>query len=76
AVVESALGGMRLSTTIEGRQRFSVNARFAQDFRNNIQSLKRLQVQTMSFGPIPLETVADVKITEGPPMINSENAML
>lgn len=76
AVVESALGGMRLTTTIEGRQRFSVNARFAQDFRNNIQSLKRLQVQTMSFGPIPLETVADVKITEGPPMINSENAML
>ena len=76
AVVESALGGMRLTTTIEGRQRFSVNARFAQDFRNNIQALKRLQVQTMSFGPIPLETVADVKITEGPPMINSENAML
>ena len=76
AVVESALGGMRLSTTIEGRQRFSVNARFAQDFRNNIQVLKRLQVQTMSFGPIPLETVANIKITEGPPMINSENAML
>jgi Cu(I)/Ag(I) efflux system membrane protein CusA/SilA len=76
AVVESALGGMRLTTTIEGRQRFSVNARFAQDFRNNIQALKRLQVQTMSYGPIPLEAVADVKITEGPPMINSENAML
>lgn len=76
AVVESALGGMRLTTTIEGRQRFSVNARFAQDFRNNIQALKRLQVQTMSYGPIPLEAVADVKISEGPPMINSENAML
>lgn len=76
AVVESSLGGMRLSTTIEGRQRFSVNARFGQDFRNNIQNLKRLQVQTMGFGPIPLEAVADVKITEGPPLINSENAML
>jgi len=76
AVVESALGGMRLTTTIEGRQRFSVNARFAQDFRNNIQALKRLQVQTMSYGPIPMEAVADIKITEGPPMINSENAML
>ncbi|MEO6455804.1 MAG: efflux RND transporter permease subunit [Ginsengibacter sp.] len=76
AVVESALGGMRLTTTIEGRQRFSVNARFAQDFRDNIQSLKRLQVQTMSYGPIPLEAVADVRIAEGPPMINSENAML
>lgn len=76
AVVESALGGMKLTTTIEGRQRFSVNARFAQDFRNNIQSIKRLQVQTMSAGPIPLEAVVDVKLTEGPPMINSENAML
>lgn len=76
AVVESALGGMRLSTTVEGRQRFSVNARFGQDFRSNLQDLKRLQVKTMNFGPIPLEAVADVKITEGPPQINSENAML
>jgi Cu(I)/Ag(I) efflux system membrane protein CusA/SilA len=76
AVIESALGGMKLTTTIEGRQRFSVNARYGQDFRNNLQSLKRLQVQTMSFGPIPLESVADVKLSDGPPMINSENAML
>ena len=76
AVVESALGGMKLTTTVEGRRRFSVNARFGQDFRNNLQDLKRLQVQTMSFGPIPLEAVADVKITDGPPMINSENALL
>ena len=75
-VIESALGGMKLTTTIEGRQRFSVNARYGQDFRNNLESLKRLQVQTMSFGPIPLEAVADIKINEGPPMINSENAML
>lgn len=75
-VIETALGGMRLTTTVEGRQRFSVNARFGQDFRNNIEALKRLQVQTMNFGPIPLEAVADVKISEGPPMINSENALL
>ena len=75
-VIETALGGMKLTTTVEGRQRFSVNARFGQDFRNNIQALKRLQVQTMKFGPIPLEAVADIKITEGPPMINSENALL
>jgi Cu(I)/Ag(I) efflux system membrane protein CusA/SilA len=75
-VIETALGGMRLTTTVEGRQRFSVNARFGQDFRNNIESLKRLQVQTMNFGPVPLEAVAGIKITEGPPMINSENALL
>ena len=75
-IVESALGGMKLTTTIEGRQRFSVNARFGQDFRNNLEALKQLQVQTMNFGPIPLQAVADIKISEGPPMINSENAML
>lgn len=76
SVVEAAIGGMKLTTTIEGRQRFSVNARYAQEFRNSIEALKKLQVQTMQFGPIPLETVADVKISDGPPMINSENAML
>lgn len=75
-VIESALGGMKLTTTIEGRQRFSVNARYGQDFRNNLEALKRLQVQTMNFGPIPLEAVATIKINDGPPMINSENAML
>lgn len=75
-VVEAAIGGMKLSTTIEGRQRFSINARYAQEYRNSLEALKKLQVQTMDFGPIPLETVAEVKISDGPPMINSENAML
>jgi copper/silver efflux system protein len=75
-VIESALGGMKLTTTIEGRQRFSVNARYGQDFRNNLQSLKRIQVPTMNFGPIPLEAVAEIALSDGPPMINSENALL
>ncbi len=74
-VVESSIGGMNITTTIEGRQRFSVNARFAQDFRNNIEQLKNLLV-TSPGGPIPLSAVADVYIAEGPPMITSENAML
>jgi Cu(I)/Ag(I) efflux system membrane protein CusA/SilA len=76
AVVQSALGGMKLTTTIEGRQRFSVVARYAQDFRDNMEALKNLQVQTTQFGPIPLQAVADISISEGPPMINSENALL
>lgn len=76
AVIESALGGAEITTTVEGRQRFSVNARFGQDYRNNIEALKGLQIQTMGFGPIPLQAVADIRITEGPPMINSENALL
>jgi Cu(I)/Ag(I) efflux system membrane protein CusA/SilA len=76
SVVEAAIGGMTLTTTIEGRERFSVNARYAQEYRSSLEGLKKLQVQTMEFGPIPLSTVADIKISDGPPMINSENAML
>jgi Cu(I)/Ag(I) efflux system membrane protein CusA/SilA len=75
-IVETAIGGMKLTTTIEGRQRFSVNARYAQEYRNSLEALKKLQIQTMQYGPIPLETVANIKISDGPPMINSENAML
>jgi Cu(I)/Ag(I) efflux system membrane protein CusA/SilA len=76
SIIESALGGMKLTTTVEGRQRFSVNARFGQDFRDDITKLKRLQIQTMNYGSIPLESVSEIALTEGPPMINSENAML
>lgn len=75
-VVESALGGMNLTKTIEGRQRFSVNVRFAQDYRNSLDAIKRTLVQTTGNGPIPLSTVADIKISDGPAMIQSENALL
>jgi Cu(I)/Ag(I) efflux system membrane protein CusA/SilA len=75
-IIESALGGMTLTTTVEGRQRFSVNARFAQDFRSSIETIRRLPVQTMNYGPIPLAAVADVELSEGPSMINSEDALL
>ncbi len=74
--IETALGGMMATTTIEGRQRFTVNVRFAQDYRDKIEKLNRLQLQTMDYGPIPLSAVAEIKINEGPPMITSENAML
>jgi Cu(I)/Ag(I) efflux system membrane protein CusA/SilA len=76
AVIEGALGGAQITTTVEGRQRFSVNARFGQDFRSNIEALRRLPVQTAGFGPVPLLAIADVRVTEGAPMINSENALL
>ncbi|MEO8950178.1 MAG: efflux RND transporter permease subunit [Mucilaginibacter sp.] len=75
-VVESALGGMNLTKTIEGRQRFSVNVRFAQDYRNSLDAIKGTLVQTSNNGPIPLSSVADIKISDGPAMIQSENALL
>lgn len=75
-VIESALGGMNLATTIEGRRRFNVNLRFAQDYRNNLDEIKRTLVQTSGYGPVPLSSVADIKISNGPAMIQSENALL
>lgn len=74
--IETAIGGMNVTTTVEGRQRFTVNIRFAQDFRDKIGKLERMQLQTMDYGPIPLSAVTDISVTEGPPMITSENAML
>ena len=74
--VETSLGGMNLTTTIEGRERFAVNARFGQDYRNSIEAINQIPVKTMNYGTIPLSSVADISISEGPPMINSENAML
>lgn len=75
-VIESALGGMVLTTTVEGRERFNVNLRLAQEYRNDIDEIKRIPIQTIKYGVLPLSSVADVKVSEGPPMINSENAML
>ncbi|GAA4919928.1 efflux RND transporter permease subunit [Mucilaginibacter defluvii] len=75
-VVESAIGGAPVATTVEGRRRFSVNVRLAQDFRNSLESFKRIPVQTATMGSIPLSEVADIRFEDGPPMINSENALL
>ena len=75
-VVESALGGVNVTTTIEGRRRFSVNVRYAQDYRSNLNEIKRMLVQSPVSGPIPLSAVADIEISDGPAMVSSENAML
>lgn len=75
-IIEMALGGMPLTQTVEGRQRFSVSMRLAQDFRSDINEIKRTPIQTANYGVVPLSAVADIEISEGPPMINSENAML
>jgi len=75
-LIETALGGINLTNTVEGRQRFGVAVRLGQDFRNDIAEIKRIPVQTNSFGAVPLSLITDIEITDGPPMITSENAML
>lgn len=75
-IVESAIGGATVGNTIEGRQRFSISVRLAQDYRNSIDRLKRIPLISPAFGQIPLSAVADIVFEDGPPMINSENALL
>ncbi|HEX5170476.1 MAG TPA: efflux RND transporter permease subunit [Cyclobacteriaceae bacterium] len=75
-IVESAIGGSSIGQTIEGRQRFTISVRMAQDYRNSIEQLRRIPIKTSSLGIIPLSSVADMRFEDGPPMINSENAML
>ncbi|GAB3833705.1 hypothetical protein GCM10028895_54750 [Pontibacter rugosus] len=75
-IVESALGGTPIGNTIEGRERFSINVRLAQEYRNSVERIERIPIQTSSAGTVPLSSVAAVRFTDGPPMINSENAQL
>jgi Cu(I)/Ag(I) efflux system membrane protein CusA/SilA len=74
--VETALGGATVGQTIEGRQRFSISVRLAQDYRNSVERIKRIPVLSPAFGELPLSAVADIVFEDGPPMINSENALL
>lgn len=74
--VETALGGAPVAQTIEGRQRFSINVRLAQEYRNSPERIKRIPLMSASMGEVPLSAVADVVFEDGPPMITSENAML
>jgi Cu(I)/Ag(I) efflux system membrane protein CusA/SilA len=75
-IVESAVGGSPIGQTVEGRQRFTISVRLAQDYRNSLEQLKRIPIKTPSLGTIPLSAVANIKFENGPPMIVSENAML
>ncbi len=74
--VEFALGGAPVGNTIEGRKRFSISVRLAQNYRNSVETIKRLPLMSATMGEVPLSAVADVVFENGPPMIASENAML
>jgi copper/silver efflux system protein len=75
-IVETALGGATIGSTVEGRQRFSIGVRLGQEYRNSIEGIKRIPIMSPEMGEIPLSSIADVKFEDGPPMITSENAML
>ncbi len=73
-VFMSAVGGMNITKTVEGLERYPVNLRYARDYRDNIEALKRVLVPTIMGGNIPIEQLGAIVIKKGPPMIKSENA--
>ncbi len=75
-VLQSAIGGMTLTTTVEGRERFAVRVRYARDLRTTPESLKNILIPSPTGIQIPLGELADINYTRGPQMIRSENTFL
>ncbi len=75
-VVRSAIGGMNVTHTVEGRERYPVNLRYPQAFRDSVEAIDALPMVTAQGMHLALGDVADVAIDSGPPMIKSENARL
>jgi Cu(I)/Ag(I) efflux system membrane protein CusA/SilA len=74
--VETAVGGLTVSTTVEGRERYPVTVRYARDFRSDLQSLGRVRVATMDGAQVALGQVANLKLRTGPSMLRDENGQL
>ncbi len=73
-VIQTAIGGMNITQTVEGLERYPVNLRYPRELRDNIDSLKRVLLPIPSGAQIPLSLVAEVAMRRGPPSIKSENA--
>ncbi|HEY3450674.1 MAG TPA: efflux RND transporter permease subunit [Myxococcales bacterium] len=76
-MVMTAVGGDNQSTTVEGRERYGINVRYARDYREDLQALRRVLLPLPSGqGQIPMEEIADVVLAQGPSMIRDENGLL
>src|SRR6267378_3435676 len=75
-IIESAIGGKNITTTVEGRERYSINTRYARDFREDIDALKRVLVPTPTGAQVPISLLADIQYKTGPPEVRSEDGKL
>jgi copper/silver efflux system protein len=75
-VIMSAVGGENISTTIEGRERYTINVRYPRDLRQELPQLERVLLTTMDGVQVPIKEVADISLAYGPSMIRDENGML
>ncbi|MFM9880459.1 MAG: efflux RND transporter permease subunit [Burkholderiaceae bacterium] len=76
SVVTSAIGGDNVGETVEGLQRFPINVRYPRETRDSLEKLRRLPFVTERGARLVLGDVADIRISDGPPMLRSENARL
>jgi Cu(I)/Ag(I) efflux system membrane protein CusA/SilA len=76
SVLTAAIGGETIGETVEGLQRFPISVRYPRELRDSLSDLKQLPIVTSNGAQITLDTVADLTITSGPPMLRSENARL
>src|SRR5213594_4270458 len=72
-IIESAIGGKNITTTVEGRERYPVNTRYARDFRQDIDALKRVLVPTPTGAQVPISLLTDIRYKTGPPEVRSED---
>jgi Cu(I)/Ag(I) efflux system membrane protein CusA/SilA len=75
-VIMTAMGGMNVTYTIEGLERYPVNVRYPRELRDNLPALKRVLVPTPTGAQVPIGQLVDIRIRKGPPGIKSENARL
>ena len=75
-VIQTAIGGMNITQTVEGLERYPVNLRYPRELRDNIEELKRVLIPTPTGAQIPLSLVAELKMRRGPPSIKSEDSRL
>jgi Cu(I)/Ag(I) efflux system membrane protein CusA/SilA len=75
-ILQVAMGGMALSTSVEGRERFPMRVRYARELRDNPEDIKRILIPAMNGSQIPLSEIADIDYTRGAQMIRSENTFL
>ncbi len=73
-VIQSAIGGMNITETVEGLERYPVNLRYPRELRDDLETLKRVIIPTPTGAQIPLALVAEITYTRGPPVIKSEDA--
>ena len=73
-VIQTAIGGMNISQTVEGLERYPVNLRYSRELRDDIASLRRVLVPTASGAQVPMEQLATLRFEKGPPAIKTENA--